>query len=111
MLTTAGNTFFTTGANELRLGPSPAFANFSDAGGLMIPSCSAPLTASPPNPTARARAITAALGRRKKPCVLIYPPNLDSLDHFPQVALPIRRMHKGYGSSRRLGIWRTGRSV
>src|ERR1022692_3619812 len=60
MLTTAGKTFLTTGANPVRLGPSLASASFTVAGGLSFP---APLPAarpSPPRLNCRAPAKTAA---------------------------------------------------
>src|ERR1035437_6285935 len=74
MVTTAGNTFFTTGAKPVRLGPSFASAKWNDAGGLAFKARSTPAMPRPPRPSARDTASTAALGCPKSPFSFIYPP-------------------------------------
>jgi hypothetical protein len=69
MVTTEGNTFFTTGAKLLRLAGSSALANLNVAGAFNRRS--APATAKPPNPSASITAAAAIFGRPQIRCIFM----------------------------------------
>src|ERR1017187_10217399 len=74
MVTTEGNTFFTTGAKLLRLAGSAALANLNVAGGVTRGSTAA--AARPPNPSASSAVAAARFGRPQICCVFICPPTI-----------------------------------
>jgi hypothetical protein len=69
MVTTEGNTFFTTGAKLVRLAGSSALANFNVAGGFN--KRSAPATARPPKPSASTTAAAAVFDRPQVHCIFM----------------------------------------
>jgi hypothetical protein len=69
MVTTEGNTFFTTGAKLMRLDGASALANLNVAGGFNRRS--APATARPPNPSASTIAAAALLGPPEIHCIFM----------------------------------------